>query len=429
MGVMKECAFTIVAKNYIGLALILEKSIHKYAPEKDFYIIVADNKDDITDNLPENILIAKDILDINEEIWNDMSFKYNLTEFCTSIKPFVFLYLIDKLNYNKVVYLDPDILFFGNINKIFEELDNTSVILTPHINSFPQKGETDAPESDWMTCGIFNLGFCAIRNTNYSLKFLDWWKLRLIDYCYNERSKGQFTDQKWIDFLPALLPSSEIKISRELGWNLAPWNFYERRIEKKENKILVKYRNSEDSPEYQLLFVHFSGYDYKKLINGEITQQNIQKLNKYSDLDLIFEIYSKEIRENVNIFNLYINLEYSYNTFTNGEKITNIHRRLYKGLRDKNEMIADPFDHKGSLYQMLQKKGFVEKKVLDNSKTNKSNLPNIKNKLKVINGLSRLLCKVIGINRYLLLIKLMRPYSYIESQIHLLNSKYDNSNI
>ena len=39
---MDNCAFTIVAKNYIGLALILEKSIRKSYNNLDFYIVVAD---------------------------------------------------------------------------------------------------------------------------------------------------------------------------------------------------------------------------------------------------------------------------------------------------------------------------------------------------------------------------------------------------
>ena len=42
---MKNCAFTIVAKNYIGLAQILEKSIREYYNDLLFYIIVADEID------------------------------------------------------------------------------------------------------------------------------------------------------------------------------------------------------------------------------------------------------------------------------------------------------------------------------------------------------------------------------------------------
>ena len=81
---MKNCAFTIVAKNYIGLAQILEKSIREYYNDLLFYIIVADEIDnELKKELSTNILVAKETLNITPETWENMSFKYNLTEFCT----------------------------------------------------------------------------------------------------------------------------------------------------------------------------------------------------------------------------------------------------------------------------------------------------------------------------------------------------------
>ena len=92
---MKNCAFTIVAKNYIGLAQILEKSFLLYNQDVDFKIFVADELFDVSENsLPNNVYEAKKILkNVPEEQWYEMAFKYNLTEFCTSIKPFIFSYL------------------------------------------------------------------------------------------------------------------------------------------------------------------------------------------------------------------------------------------------------------------------------------------------------------------------------------------------
>lgn len=40
---MKNCIFTICAKNYVGLAQILEKSVLKYNKNVDFYINTALN--------------------------------------------------------------------------------------------------------------------------------------------------------------------------------------------------------------------------------------------------------------------------------------------------------------------------------------------------------------------------------------------------
>lgn len=85
---MKNVAFTIVAKNYIGLAKVLENSIKKNNPNVDFLILVAD------DILPEqevmipiNVVECRKTLSYSHEEWIEMAFKYSLTEFCTAIKP------------------------------------------------------------------------------------------------------------------------------------------------------------------------------------------------------------------------------------------------------------------------------------------------------------------------------------------------------
>ena len=102
----KNVVFTIVAKNYIGLAQILEESLKEKNPDTDFFIIVADEFSDDFDieKLPSNILIARKELNISVQQWTDMSFKYDLTEFCTSIKPASFSYFIEKTKYKKIIF-------------------------------------------------------------------------------------------------------------------------------------------------------------------------------------------------------------------------------------------------------------------------------------------------------------------------------------
>ena len=136
---MKNCAFTIVAKNYIGLAQILEKSIREYYNDLLFYIIVADEIDnELKKELSTNILVAKETLNITPETWENMSFKYNLTEFCTSIKPASFRYLLDNTESEKIIYLDPDIYFYNSIGLIFDMLSDCDILLTPHITQITE---------------------------------------------------------------------------------------------------------------------------------------------------------------------------------------------------------------------------------------------------------------------------------------------------
>ena len=117
---MKKCSFTIVAKNYIGLGLILEQSLQKFhKSDIDFYIFVADEIDASQITIPENVISVKKISDYTDAEWTDMTFKYDLTEFCTSIKPFCFQYIFSK-GYDSALYFDPDICIFSPITEILE---------------------------------------------------------------------------------------------------------------------------------------------------------------------------------------------------------------------------------------------------------------------------------------------------------------------
>ena len=75
----KNAIFTIVAKNYIGLAQILGKSVKKHHSDVDFFIFVADETNQLDIKQIDGILFAKHILMYNESEWIDMSFdKYLL---------------------------------------------------------------------------------------------------------------------------------------------------------------------------------------------------------------------------------------------------------------------------------------------------------------------------------------------------------------
>ena len=54
-------------------------------------------------------------------------------------------------------------------------------------------------------------------------------------------------------------------------------------------------------------------------------------------------------------------------------------------------------------------------------KSSKSNLAGAGRKLAVFNRGMRALKRIIGIERYILLLRLMRPYSRAESQLHLID--------
>lgn len=431
---MKNCVFTIVAKNYIGLAQILEESLKEKNPEVDFFIFVADKFSQNLDekSLPNNIIIAKDNLKISESQWTDMSFKYDLTEFCTSIKPSVFSYLLEKTNYEKIIYLDPDIYIYHSLNPIFEILDNHSIVLTPHITTIQNEFNGDRSESGLLSTGVFNLGFCALKRSLSSKKMISWWHERLGDKCYIDSYDSYYTDQKWMDFLPCFFTSEELHVSRHLGMNIAPWNFFEREIFV-ENDIL-KVRNREENNEklnFPVLFVHYSGYNYSELKKGNVIQNNISNIKEYEDVKFLTDVYAKAIHEKKDTFDKYISEQYSFNFYENGDAIKSFHRRIYRSLVMKGESrFANPFSVEvNSLYQILKTKGMMKNSIVNLDKITKENLQGVDRKLKIFNRGTRFLYKIIGFERYLLFIRLLRSFGRYESQIHIIDERYDHNNI
>lgn len=427
---MNNCAFTIVAKNYVGLAQILEKSIRQYYNDLSFYIIVADEVDDILRiELPANVLIAKEVLDITSELWNDMSFKYNLTEFCTSIKPASFRYLLNDTEYENIIYLDPDIYFYNSIGQIFDMLDNCNILLTPHITQITETAQSDAPENVWLSCGIFNLGFCGISRSEAANKMLTWWHNRLINNCYIDNYDALFTDQKWMDFMPSFFTPQELHVSHHLGMNVAPWNFFERKIVNDNDAVNVTLRNG-IGESYPLLFVHYSGYNYTELKQGRVVQNNISDLQNYVDIIHLTSTYADAIRKQSSLFDRFISQPYTYNIFNNGCLIEIVHRRLYRSLCNHGREIKEPFSVlKGSFYCLLFAKCLITKTNVNIDKVTKNGLNGVVRKLCFFNHMSRFFYKLLGYERYMLLMRLMRPFSRYESQIHLLDAEYDSTNI
>lgn len=413
------CAYTIVAKNYIGLGRILGKSLHKYNPDIDFKIFVADEFIENPANLPSEIIIAKDVLDWDESRWRDMSFKYNLTEFCTAIKPACCLYLM-SLGYEKVLYFDPDIYIYSSINPILESLDSHELCLTPQTLGIHKNYTGEHPEWHMNVNGIFNLGFYGIRHTTETKKLMEWWDKRLINSCFCERTLGQFTDQKWMDWAHGFLGDGRAITLCNLGTNMAPWNFFERKIVQENNAFFVEYRTNDNIGRDKLIFIHFSGYDYQKMKNGEIFHKRMN-LNNYPDLAKVMELYRDAIVADSELFDSFITEKYSYSKYENGDLIEPFHRRLYNGLPDSIRHRINPFKcGPDTFHQQLDKNSLIDQshQMMKMSDIKKGDLSG---KRKLIERLFKVLFKIGGYRRYAPFLKSLYDYCRPEMHTFLIN--------
>lgn len=410
---MRQCAFTIVAKNYIGLGQILGESLRRHNSNVDFHIFVADEFKVEPAELPKEVIMARRVLqDITDEQWIDMAFKYDLTEFCTAIKPFCFEHVFAE-GYDKAYYFDPDIYIFSSIEAISQALDHHTMTLTPQIAGIHPDYTGEHPEWAMNVNGIFNLGFCGIRNNDWGKRILKWWKERLRDQAFADRAVGQFTDQKWMDWAPGFL-GDQLYVQQSLGMNMAPWNYFERQLNTDaDGRLVVSYR-TDDMPQRHdpLVFVHFAGYDYTKLKRGIVSRKRIEDLKEYDDLALINNIYRDAIVKHADIFDTFIHEPYTYGFYDNGVPVAAFHRRLYHGLADKP---TNPFDTgESSFFQLISRKKMVITDSIDH--VSRRNMADLDKKKHLLAYLYRLLYHVLGYKRYVMFLKSL--YFYCRPEMH-----------
>lgn len=242
-------ACTIISRNYLSYARILASSWQQHEPGRRFYLLVVDGLPDGTDAGPGVRVLAPEELGLSS--FDEMRRKYDVTELSTAVKPSLLSLLLERYGEEAVVYFDPDILILRPLDELWEALAAASVVLTPHlVGPIPQDGRKPA-ELDILLAGAYNLGFVAVRGSEETRGFLAWWSERLRDGCRIDHARGMFVDQRWIDLVPGLFPSTVLL--RDETYNVAYWNLHSRPLERRGDRFFVQGR--------PVAFFHFSGFD------------------------------------------------------------------------------------------------------------------------------------------------------------------------
>jgi glycosyltransferase involved in cell wall biosynthesis len=311
-------ACTIAAKNYLAQVRVLAASFKRHHPAGEFTTLVIDDllapREDFSQD-PDNVVLLGDIGLPLDEI-RRMAMIYDVTEFSTSVKPWLLRHLL-QTGSEPVIYLDPDIEIFAPMDDIFEMAREHSIVLTPHgMQPFPNDG-LRLNESDILGSGIYNLGFLGLGAG--SGDFLDWWSRRLSRECVIDPAHMRFTDQRWIDFVPALFRHHILK---DEGCNVAYWNLHGRKVEWTGAGYEV---NGEP-----LRFFHYSGYDpdVPHLLSRHMGDRPRILLSQEPGVARLCAEYSRKLGEAG--FSNRKKTGYFYDRLENGFRLSAPVRRLYR---------------------------------------------------------------------------------------------------
>lgn len=305
LSVSSPIICTIIAKNYLAQARCLTESFLRFHPEGKVFVLVIDEVNDKFDPRKERFetILLRDlkILKLPEMIE-----RYSIAELSTAVKPYFLQYLLEKENVERVCYFDPDIYFYGPIDQIWNELEKSAIILTPHVLG-PLDEEYRPNEFTVFQAGIFNLGFLGLARGKESGHLLPWWQERLVKYAHNAPEKNEHYDQKWMDLIPGFY--DKVMIDRSPGYNVAYWDLSNRNVTEEGGRYFVNGQ--------PLTFFHFSGY----------TPEQPEVISKYQErFTLAKEPVLKQIFD-----------EYGERLFANGyQEITHWPIEV-KNLREKQE--------------------------------------------------------------------------------------------
>jgi hypothetical protein len=396
---MTRAACTIVSLNYLSHARTLCESFLDQHPELPFYVLVVDRPSPDVDLSRERFRPIW-VEELGLPDFPSVAFKFDILELNTNVKP-TFMKRLLASGVDELIYFDPDILICSSVNFIFDLLQSSSIVITPHTLS--PNDAAPSGESILLYSGVFNLGFIAVASTEESLRFLAWWENRCLTEGFVERRSGLFVDQKWINLVPCYY--DHVTILKHPGCNVAYWNLHERSIAKDGQRWVVNGR----AP---LVFYHFSGVSVEggAVISKGYDQFTLESLPVLAEL---FEFYRAQLLKN-GIRELG-NLQYAFARYDNGQYINKLQRALYAAHLDAFRGGGNPFQTSNKFYRWVEEKHLLS--VEDSAgQYNRRTMNTSDPKVKIVNSFLRLLLRFCGVDRYTVLMKYLGFISVLRNQ-------------
>jgi hypothetical protein len=404
-ALMVRAACTIVSLNYLSYARTLCDSFLRSHPDCKFYVLLVDRLPANFDRLAEKFEIVT-VEGLGIANFPAVAFKYDILELNTNVKP-TFLKSLLARGIDQLVYLDPDIFVYRALASVFDALSERSIVLIPHILSpIPDDGQS---ELTFLSSGVFNLGFVAVNKCEETDRFLSWWENRCLNLAFDEQRIGLFVDQKWINLVPCIFDS--VKILKNPGCNMAYWNLHERRLSQDGGVWMV----NQYTP---LEFYHFSGISVD---GGERISKYTDSfnLNNRPDLRSIFEDYRAQLIDHG--FRSFNSAKYAFETFDNGQYINRLTRSIFAA---NLETFSDenPFRNSSRFYQWAKTARLFSARDSAKSYTRKS-YSKTDARLRAPHAILRLTLRMLGADRYTVLLKYLAYISGLRNQSDALASE------
>ena len=321
-------AVTIASRNFIANARTTARSFAEHNPGLDFYVLLADREDACVNRKTEPWpLLPVEQLGVPD--LQKMCFHYGELELSYALTPHAIRHVLD-MGYRGVIFLKQETLVLGELASTAQTLERFSALVTPHFMRPTRRADALTWEINVLRSGVFNGGFVAFADCPQAHEFLRWWEGRTHAHCYLDVERGVHYEQRWLDFLPSLMPGCHVL--RNPGINIGHWNLPDRDITVREGRF---YSDGEPCRVFR-----FSGYDPSR--PELVTRYNEgYRVENTGSAAQIFRIYQQMLEQADH--DRAQRLPYAWGHFDNGDPIEPYARRLYREMGAATDRFGNPF--------------------------------------------------------------------------------------
>lgn len=283
------CFCTVLSREYLIKGIALYQSLLKQGDPFHLWICCMDQESMNALKklkLEHATLIPKSKVESTSlrEIKSDRT----LTETCWTMKPLLCSYIMDQYSeIDHLVYCDADMYFFSSAKPLFDAWSTYSIFLSK---------QRSTEEVERMH-GIYQAGLIGFKQEPNSIKILNWWKEKCLEWCYDSSfDPTRWGDQKYLNQTPHLF--SNIKTMGHIGIDAAPWNLVmkgEQEVRRRSGQVML-----DDTPLIcyhfgSLLMINMNKFELWKLEKLPFTKEILDHI--YSPyIDTLREIY-KDLRK------------------------------------------------------------------------------------------------------------------------------------
>lgn len=287
----RKCLVSVATYGYLTMAYAMAKTFAAHNPDCEIILLVPDLRQAQIDaatwpSMPSARLIGLDV--IGHPMIGMMHQYFDALELCCALKSYLMHHVLFAEGFDRVVMIDPDVLCFGQFDEVWGALDNSDVVLTPHVSApLPLDGQKP-DDMEFVTAGFINAGFMAARKSEGTKICLEWMMRTVPDFGFFAPEYHSYADQTLMSCLPWYFPNT-VSVIRHAGLNVAYWNLHERRLAILDGKFFCSGQ--------PLVFFHFSGFDTRQ--PQRLTKHTKREFNSDTNavVSKLVENYDSELRQ------------------------------------------------------------------------------------------------------------------------------------